>query len=181
MEQSSGPTSLRDAPPTLPWTLTGAQSTDAPAEGPEFAVAIDPGQTTGVVVCTWRDSKSFQVVLSEEAIWKERIDVLDRILRNTLVARVVLVEDFRLYKAFSKTMVNNRFEAVQVIGNVQAILWGLSGLMTAPIIMLPAHVKQGVQILPEHAKWFSGRGEHARDAYKLFRYWWLMRYAAEHA
>lgn len=147
----------------------------------EYAVSIDPGYRTGYVVATWVDKDTFTILEANEFHWQQRLEFLKRILsgrsltNGKLFTREphILCEAFRLYSKSSRTMVNSTFEAVQVIGNLQAIAWGL-GYSPSAISMRPAMDKMNVEILPEDRRFFVGQGEHSRDAYKLFRYWWRM-------
>ena len=136
------------------------------------ALAIDPGLSTGYVVA--RTTPHFFKPTHSGVIWWEgRIKVLNQLL-ITHKPQHIIIERFALYGQMAKKMINSEFEAVQVIGNVQALAFIHDYNVETDISVLPAAVKGAISVLKEHRSLLAKpKSNHVDDAYKLLRYWWI--------
>ena len=133
-------------------------------------LAIDPGKTTGIVVCQTAkemiDGKlPFGVMIAEDLLWEDRF-LLREYIRTS---DIVICESFNLYPgaAQGQAHIRSDFPSIQVIGLIQAYMYELN--KGEPIMQMPSMRKRSL-ILPEHQAALKGL-KHARDAYKHARYY----------
>lgn len=130
-------------------------------------LAVDPGQTTGVLYAERTGPKEFRILDSRALPWESRF-WLHRCF-EALTIDLVVVEDFRLYSHKALDMVNNDFKPVRIIGQLELS----ANLFYVPIVYQMASLISNVQVLNEHMPSLA-RSQHVRDAYKHLRYYILM-------
>lgn len=138
-------------------------------------LAIDPGQTTGVVVAELQNYEIASIVQQYEMGWARRFELIPLVAGlcasdggTPPQCSVIVLEAFRLYPHEHRRQVGSDFPSVRVIGIVEAAAF-ICGFDLNNLFLLPAGVKNKVAILPQHAPLIM-RSEHVRDAYKLARY-----------
>lgn len=131
-------------------------------------LAVDPGKTTGVCIASCNSSELWineSYVLS----WYNRHNIIDTI-DCLFPPDIIVIEQFRLRADKAHTQVNSTFPSVQFIGIIDAAVY-IYNTDSTIIYQQPA-VMARVQIMPEH-KDLLHNSEHARDAYKHLRYYWV--------
>lgn len=140
-----------------------------PSSPLEWILAIDPGETTGIVVAKRTAPREFVVTRADDVPWEHRWHIPDMIIGAGY--DTVVIEDFRLYHHSRVSQVNSDFPTVRMIGYVEYALHR-NGKQAEPVKQ-PASIMKSVQILEEHKVHFEGL-HHARSAYKHLRYYVLM-------
>jgi len=142
----------------------------APPVVASYGMALDPGETAGLVVTIF-DHQKFELVQVGEFAYAGIIGSLSTMLED-FKPKVVICESFRLYQHKAKAQIHSSFPTVEMIGMLKAVCW-LNGL-DDPIMQSPT-CKGNVNILPRH-RLTVGSSPHVQDAYRHFRYWWITEY-----
>ena len=138
-----------------------------------LVTAYDPGETTGFVIVR---SGDWPPELVTSSVLTSPLHILDSfaIIKDsgTLTeGLVIIIEDFRLYAGYSRTMINNRFEPVKVIGQIELLanMAGISECLTYQM----ASCKTGFpnSLLTELGYQLKGVSIHERDALRHALYW----------
>ena len=140
-------------------------------------IGVDPGETTGITIIqqTKPLSTSFDILYVDDIGWEERFALMELISHyrphpdQPDISGLVVCEQFRLYPGAGagQEHINSYFPSVRVIGYIECWLHHL--MWTDALILQPASVRKGVEILPVHVDQLKGY-HHARDAYKHARY-----------
>lgn len=137
-------------------------------------ISFDPGMSTGYVVASV-SQKSFTPTHAGVIWWEHRFVEICELLEDHRPFHII-VERFALYPHMAQHMINSEFEAVQVIGNIQACAYYQEYDPNQHISTVPASVKTQVKVLKEHRfilDKIQPNSPHIYDAYKLLRYWWI--------
>lgn len=129
-------------------------------------LAIDPGHTTGVVLGESEGRTDLKLLAAFELAWNDRF----KLYEMAYYPAVIVIEDFRLYEHKAMSQVNSDFPSVKIIGMMELVCY-LTG--TTLVTKMPS-VKNSVKILEEH-KEMLGKSPHIQDAYKLLRYYAILR------
>lgn len=139
----------------------------------DIIIGFDPGESTGVVRATYLGNKVFRTDAAHVIMFDDlRFKRLDE--EMLLRPKYVLYETFRLYKKSAKSLVNDEFIAVQMIGNIQSAAdkWHIK---PSQIIKQGAWAQKQkdmeMEILKGHE--IVKKSSHTISAYKHIRYFLL--------
>lgn len=137
-----------------------------------IAIGWDPGDTTGVCIIGEdpSDSEGFSVIYSGAVPWEQRKQLIHDLIRECARAHNV-AEGYIVYKSKARDQIGSKVPSARVLGLIEAY----TDLYHRPLTIWPASVIQRTEI-PEHHQSVLLRGEyreHAKDAYKHARYWFV--------
>lgn len=145
-------------------------------------IGFDPGETTGYVDVRLHDDY-LHVEDVREIPFVDRFNIVELIygMQEQYVYAmsppvplpdIVVVESFRLYAHAAHHQAWSHFPSVLVIGVIDTYLHMHE--LNPRTKLQPASVIAGVKVPDEYASHFKGFGEHARDAFRHVRYYWIM-------
>lgn len=139
-------------------------------------IAFDPGRTTGTCIVDIHSRNTFDVVLAYAVEWEYRNQAILALLQKYGPFKLIIVEDFKLFPkmAQNRTMMGNHFDAVRMIGIIEACALQV-GYNPDNIKFYPPYVKTNFDVKPEHREKLYV-SEHNRDAYRLIAYHSLFGY-----
>lgn len=145
-----------------------------------YAVGIDPGKTTGVVVARLHDNGGLDVLEHRFVMWEDRFDLSPLFERMSVeygppAQIAVVVESFRLYPHRSQQQIGSDFPSVHIIGMVDLLVY----LWSFPeIVYQPASAIAKVRVLSAHQHLIPPAPPHISDAYKHVRLYGLKRWTS---
>ena len=149
-------------------TSAPEETTVVPLEGARYGMALDPGETAGLVIAIY-DHQKFEVQQAYTIRHDDEcMESLEGVI-GMLLPKPVICESFRLYAHKAKAQIRSTFPTIEMIGMLKAVCWWHA--LDAPIMQSPT-CKGEVAIMHDGV----GDSPHVKDAYRHFRYWWLTEY-----
>lgn len=131
-------------------------------------IAVDPGQTTGILVALRRQDEKDHIILgSYEILWHTRFASINTLIKQYAPQRpIIICETFLLFSNAPKLGSNN-MPSSQFIGSLQQSMYE-NGLDPEEVVFVHPRNKTNECMLKSDLLALKPSSAHCLDAYKLF-------------